>query len=294
MVKSNEKYEFTKKLLMSSQTLKVLDCHDVSEHPSYEIELKTDSKSWKVTAIRLEEKKRFVSMFCRAVAIYQPQVYREIMLKNLPEGIEFSTSTPESLEISINEFWGDPSFVSDISDDSAVGQKKGDGYNTLTDREESDLKKFFDDTSSEDIFDADSLMQNLQKYLFDAEGSNVHFIVESEQKVVSLISALDMALEELDTMEAKLDVYHQYIADVEESMSGLQDRDQLAQITGDNRRLLLDTLEHIVASLSVNAGVLRTLEEEADFLDIERYKEAASCLDALFTAERIPGKFIMF
>lgn len=77
--------------------------------------------------------------------------------------------------------------------------------------------------------------------------------------------------------------------DVEESMSGLQDRDQLAQITGDNRRLLLDTLEHIVASLSVNAGVLKTLEEEADMMDIERYKEAASCLDALFTAERIPG-----
>ncbi|KAM3185532.1 hypothetical protein ACTXT7_006173 [Hymenolepis weldensis] len=290
MVKSNEKYEFTKKLLMNSQTLKVLDCRDVSEQPSYEIELKTDSKSWKVTAIRLEEKKRFVSMFCRTVAIYQPQIYREIMLKNLPEGIEFSTSTPESLEMAINEFWGDASSVTDIADNAAVGQKQGDYYNTLNDREESDLKKFLDATSSEDIFDAHSLMQNLQKYLFDAEGSNVHFIVESEQKVVALIGALDMALEELDAMEAKLDAYHQYIADVEESMSGLQDRDQLAQITGDNRRLLLETLEHIVASLSVNAGVLRTLEEEADLLDIERYKEAASCLDALFTAERIPGE----
>lgn len=40
----------------------------------------------------------------------------------------------------------------------------------------------------------------------------MHFIVESEQKVVALISALDMALEELDSMEAKLDAYHQYIA----------------------------------------------------------------------------------
>lgn len=75
-------------------------------------------------------------------------------------------------------------------------------------------------------------------------------------------------------------------------MSGLQDRDQLAQITGDNRRLLLETLEHIVASLSINAGVLRTLEEEADLVDIERYREAASCLDALFAAERIPGMFL--
>lgn len=44
MVKSNEKYEFTKKLLMNSQTLKVVDCHDVSEQPSYDIELKTDAK----------------------------------------------------------------------------------------------------------------------------------------------------------------------------------------------------------------------------------------------------------
>lgn len=40
----------------------------------------------------------------------------------------------------------------------------------------------------------------------------MHFIVESEQKVVGLIGALDMALEELDAMEAKLDAYHQYIA----------------------------------------------------------------------------------
>ncbi|KAM7538191.1 hypothetical protein Aperf_G00000061858 [Anoplocephala perfoliata] len=290
MVKSNEKWEFTKKLLMNSQTLKVVDCHDVSEQPSYDIELKTDAKAWKVTAIRLEEKKRFISMFCRAVAIHQPQIYREILLKNLPEGIEFSTSTPEALEMAINELWGDTSAAVDIADDEAVGQRQGDGYNTLNDREENDLKNFLDGTSSEDIFDADSLMHNLQKYLFDAEGSNVHFIVESEHKVATLITALDMALEELDTMEAKLDAYHQYIADVEESMSGLQDRDQLAQITGDNRRLLLETLEHIVASLSINAGVLRTLEEEADLVDIERYKEAASCLDALFSADRIPGE----
>uniref|UniRef100_A0A0R3WLR7 Sec3_C domain-containing protein n=1 Tax=Hydatigena taeniaeformis TaxID=6205 RepID=A0A0R3WLR7_HYDTA len=278
-------------------------------------------QSWRVTAIRLEEKKRFISMLCRAVAIYQPQIYREILLKNLPEGIEFSVSTPEALELAIAELWGDSAAAAEISEASAIGQRPGDGYNTLTNREEADLKKFFDRTTSEDIFDADSLMRNLQKYLFDAEGSNVHFIVESEQKVVALINALDMALEELDSMEAKLDAYHQYIAldlafipikhnvgvaklffsfnktkDVEESMSGLQDRDQLAQITGDNRRLLLDTLEHIVASLSVNAGVLKTLEEEADMVDIERYKEAASCLDALFTAERIPGMtpFLLF
>lgn len=30
--------------------------------------------------------------------------------------------------------------------------------------------------------------------------------------MAALINALDMALEELDTMEAKLDTYHQYIA----------------------------------------------------------------------------------
>lgn len=58
-------------------------------------------QSWRVTAIRLEEKKRFISMLCRAIAIYQPQIYREILLKNLPEGIEFSMSTPEALEMAI-------------------------------------------------------------------------------------------------------------------------------------------------------------------------------------------------
>ncbi|VDD79260.1 unnamed protein product [Mesocestoides corti] len=290
MVRSNERYEFTKKLLMNSQTLKVVDCHDVSEQPSYDIELKTEAKTWKVTAIRLEEKKKFISMFCKAVAVYQPQIYREILLKNLPEGIELSTSTAEALEASINELWGDSGVTADAAEDPMMGQRPGDTYNTLTSREESDLKKFLDRTSSEDVFDASALMESLQNYLFDAEGSNVHFIVESEQKVAALISALDMAMDELDIMEAKLDAYHQYITDVEESMSGLQDRDQLAQITGDNRRLLLETLEHIVASLSVNAGVLKTLEEEADLVDIDRYKEAASCLDALFTAERIPGE----
>ena len=61
-----------------------------------------------------------------------------------------------------------------MAEASAIGQRPGDGYNTLTDREESDLKKFLDETPSEDIFDADSLMQNLQKYLFDAEGVCSH------------------------------------------------------------------------------------------------------------------------
>lgn len=44
MVKSNDKNDFSKKNLMNSQTLKVVDCHDVSEQPSYEIELKTEAK----------------------------------------------------------------------------------------------------------------------------------------------------------------------------------------------------------------------------------------------------------
>lgn len=36
--------------------------------------------------------------------------------------------------------------------------------------------------------------------------------MESEQKVSTLLGALDLAMEELDAMEAKLDAYHQYIA----------------------------------------------------------------------------------
>lgn len=59
-------------------------------------------QSWKVTAIRLEEKKRFISMFCKAVSVYQPNIYREILLKNLPDGIELAGSTAETLENAIS------------------------------------------------------------------------------------------------------------------------------------------------------------------------------------------------
>lgn len=71
---------------------------------------------------------------------------------------------------SLDELWGDASAAVDVADKEAIDQRQSDGYNTLNDREEADLKKFLNGTSSEDIFDADSLMQNLQKYLFDAEG----------------------------------------------------------------------------------------------------------------------------
>lgn len=74
------------------------------------------------------------------------------------------------LNLFAGELWGDPAVAAEVSEASAIGPRPGDGYNTLTNREESDLKKFFDRTTSEDIFDADSLMRNLQKYLFDAEG----------------------------------------------------------------------------------------------------------------------------
>ncbi|BHF62950.1 Exocyst complex component 1 [Sparganum proliferum] len=80
--------------------------------------------------------------------------------------------------------------------------------------------------------------------------------------------------------------------DVEESMSGLQDRDQLAQITSDNRRLLLETLEHLVSKLSLNSGVLATLEgvDLSTEDGIERCKEAADNLDALLTSEKMNGE----
>uniref|UniRef100_A0A0X3PAT8 Exocyst complex component 1 n=1 Tax=Schistocephalus solidus TaxID=70667 RepID=A0A0X3PAT8_SCHSO len=217
------------------------------------------------------------------------------MLKNLPDGINLSFTTPDALEKEINQLWGDAAALEEETSEEAVsrGHRSNDGYHTLTTREEADLRRFLEETvTQEQEFNADVLMDNLRNYLTDAENSNVHFIMASENQVARLLSSLDAAMEEVNLLEKKLDTYHQFIADVEESMSGLQDRDQLAQITSDNRRLLLETLEHLVSKLSLNSGVLATLEgvDLSTEDGIERCKEAADSLDALLTSEKMNGE----
>ncbi|KAA3675312.1 exocyst complex component 1 [Paragonimus westermani] len=122
--------------------------------------------------------------------------------------------------------------------------------------------------------------------------TNIHSIMASEAQVLKLMTILDQAISQADKLEQQMSHYHQYLSDVEEAMTTLRDRDQLIQVTMDNRGRLLRVLEDLVSRLTLDARYVRSLiEVKLDSpSDIVQCTEAARYLDALLNASTTPGE----
>ncbi|CAL8088675.1 unnamed protein product [Calicophoron daubneyi] len=295
-MKRHEKDDWKKVIVCSTKNLKKLDCRDTKYQPTYDIQITTDFKTWNFTAAKLEEKQYFVNSFCRIVGSLQPQIFKEMQLVNLPANVDFSTiGQHNSLESLLNPSSEGTKRDGTSQETDTTGRDSSgvDSYRPLTAREEDDIRQFLDELDKETTQkNASELTELLQKQLADVEGTNIHTIMASEQQVLKLMVTLDDAIKKAEKLESQLDFYHQFLVDVEEAMSTLHDRDQLVQITVDNRGRLLKTLENLVARLSLDAKSVRALMEvDLDSpAKVALCTEAASQLDSLLNAKANEGE----
>ncbi|TGZ72421.1 hypothetical protein CRM22_002094 [Opisthorchis felineus] len=251
--------------------------------------------TWNFRATKLEAKGEFITAFCRIVGSLQPHLFRDIQLVNLPTNLDLSTlDQHHSLESLLS-----PSGESKVEETSiatlvAAGAPGAtESYRPLTLREEEDIRQFLDELSVDSVQrNATELTEHLQKQLADVEGTNIHTIMASEAQVMKLMSTLDVAIEQADQMVQRMADYHQFLADVEEAMSTLHDRDQLSQVTVDNRGALLNLLEQLVTRLTLDPKYVHALlEVKLDQpADIIRCTEAAHYLNGLLHAKPTPGE----
>ncbi|VEL10282.1 unnamed protein product [Protopolystoma xenopodis] len=74
-------------------------------------------------------------------------------------------------------------------------------------------------------------------------------------------------------------------------MSMLRDRDQIVQLTADNRSRLLDVLEHVASKTQLDKAIVRTLTT-ADLISaggVDRCAAAAHQLDAIMGIKPLEG-----
>ncbi|TPP59292.1 Exocyst complex component 1 [Fasciola gigantica] len=168
-----------------------------------------------------------------------------------------------------------------------------DNYCPLTAREEEDIRLFLDELDTESVQrSAAELTEILSTQLADVEGANIHSIMASESQVLQLMAAIDVAITHAERLEQQMDGYHQFLADVEEAMSSLQDSDQLVQVTVDNRERLMSVLNNLVSRLTLDAKSVRSLMD----VDLDspqkiiQCTEAARNLDALLNAPTMEGE----
>ncbi|VDO60068.1 unnamed protein product [Schistosoma curassoni] len=261
---------------------------------------------WVFNALKLEEKRHFVSSFCRTLATLLPHVIKDIELVNFPQDINISPlSQHETLDALLN-----PEYMSTVGtggdEDNVGGDEKSvdkdksdvnapvtDSYRSLTKREEDDIRQFLDELDEEStLLNAAQLTERLQEQLAHIEGTNVHSIMSSESQVLSLMTTLDSAIERAELLEKQLNIYYSFLEEVEDAMSTLRDHDQLIQTTVDNRANLLNVLEQLVDRLDVDPKYFHVLMKgDLSTSDgIARCIEAAGYLDRLLNSEFKEGE----
>ncbi|CAH8544998.1 unnamed protein product [Schistosoma intercalatum] len=306
LVKITDKNEIKKVQVCNAKNLKKIDCRDTKTQPSYELQIITENKIWVFNALKLEEKRHFVSSFCRTLATLLPHVIKDIELVNFPRDINISPlSQHETLDALLN-----PEYMSTVGtggdEDNVGGDEKSvdkdksdvnapvtDSYRSLTKREEDDIRQFLDELDEEStLLNAAQLTERLQEQLAHIEGTNVHSIMSSESQVLSLMTTLDSAIERAELLEKQLNIYYSFLEEVEDAMSTLRDHDQLIQTTVDNRANLLNVLEQLVDRLDVDPKYFHVLMKgDLSTSDgIARCIEAAGYLDRLLNSEFKEGE----
>ncbi|XP_018649537.1 exocyst complex component 1 [Schistosoma mansoni] len=307
LVKITDKNEIKKVQVCNAKNLKKIDCRDTKTQPSYELQIITENKIWVFNALKLEEKRHFISSFCRTLATLLPHVIKDIELVNFPQDINISPlSQNETLDALLN-----PEYMSTVGnggdedgvgggDDKSVDKDKTDvnapvtdSYHSLTKREEDDIRQFLDELDEEStLLNAAQLTERLQEQLAHIEGTNVHSIMSSESQVLSLMTTLDSAIERAELLEKQLNNYYSFLEEVEDAMATLRDHDQLIQTTVDNRANLLNVLEQLVDRLDVDPKYLHVLTKgDLSTSDgIALCIEAAGYLDRLLNSEFKEGE----
>ncbi|KAF7270489.1 hypothetical protein GWI33_016555 [Rhynchophorus ferrugineus] len=161
----------------------------------------------------------------------------------------------------------------------ALDNDFADDFQAITEKEQEDLKRLMDGCEFA-ISNAEGFMEILARDLSLLDGENVQCVLASEEQVKSLMEQLELAINEADELEVKLDIYNEILCHVRDTMEKMEKKNSMISIVNKNNQLLMDELETVVTKLDLPSEYQKILDE-ADFQSPESLSAAVKAANAL-------------
>ncbi|CAG8627812.1 8095_t:CDS:10, partial [Paraglomus occultum] len=119
------------------------------------------------------------------------------------------------------------------------------------------------------------------------ESANIHAMVESDDRLNSVIRQLDKAISELDNMDSMLTLYTTELNSMGDEIHHIESQNRGLQVETANQKALLADLERLINLITISDQVLQTLLGESlnTIHGVQKIEEAADILQkALLTS----------
>ncbi|KAI8382970.1 exocyst complex component Sec3-domain-containing protein [Blakeslea trispora] len=127
---------------------------------------------------------------------------------------------------------------------------------------------------------AAALEKRLLGELHALEAANVHAIIQSDERIRSIVEHIDKSLEELDSMESWLSLYGAELNSMGDDIREIETQNRSLQILNQNQQTLITELDGLLSAISIPRKCLESLQHDPmDTVDdVIRIQEAAEIL----------------
>ncbi|KAL1934170.1 hypothetical protein VTP01DRAFT_6352, partial [Rhizomucor pusillus] len=134
---------------------------------------------------------------------------------------------------------------------------------------------------------AAALEKRLLGELHALEAANVHAIIQSDERVRSVVEQIDKALEELENMESWLLLYSAELNSMGDDIREIETQNRGLQILAQNQHALINELGHLLNAISVPRSCLDSLKyDPMDTVDdIEHLQKQAERLQKVLKSK---------
>ncbi|KAI7899871.1 exocyst complex component Sec3-domain-containing protein [Cokeromyces recurvatus] len=138
---------------------------------------------------------------------------------------------------------------------------------------------------------AAALEKRLLGELHALEAANVHAIIQSDERVRSIVEHIDKSLEELDKMESWLSLYGAELNSMGDDIREIETQNRALQILNSNQHALMAELDNLLTAISIPRRCLDSLQndpmESVD--DVIRIQESAEILQKVIKTKLEDG-----
>ncbi|OBZ85134.1 Exocyst complex component 1 [Choanephora cucurbitarum] len=127
---------------------------------------------------------------------------------------------------------------------------------------------------------AAALEKRLLGELHALEAANVHAIIQSDERIRSIVEHIDRSLEELDSMESWLSLYGAELNSMGDDIREIETQNRSLQILNQNQQTLITELDGLLSAISIPRKCLESLQHDPmDTVDdVIHIQEAAEIL----------------
>ncbi|KAI8364634.1 exocyst complex component Sec3-domain-containing protein [Radiomyces spectabilis] len=127
---------------------------------------------------------------------------------------------------------------------------------------------------------AAALEKRLLGELHALEAANVHAIIQSDERVRSVIEHIDVALEELDTMDRWLLLYSTELNSMGDDIRKIESQNRGLQILTANQHDLIEELDKLLSAITIPKSCLESLKYDSmdTAEDVEKIQQSAESL----------------